>query len=299
MPDRILIVDASPLIYAVYDTQGHLSTSQGVSTGLRYGFLRSIRSYQNKTKTNKVAIVFDSPGQVIKAAGAEHYKANRVMTDDKIRMYSQVPDLKKMLGFTKWTLIEAPGYEADDVIANVARAKASHGHECVVVSADNDLLQLIAPRVYVWRPGSKRHGTKDGYIDVSMVKEIFGVHPAHLLLYRAFVGDVSDNLPGVVTSSEGKRQLAQALQACFPSERPVTLDDLAECLSEFNLHSTVCLGGIPETVQQNYQIMSLHKPPQLTITKGARDKEALDALFRELEFRSMFQYIDELTGNDN
>ena len=99
---NILLLDASPLIYANFVQVGHFSTKAGEPTGLRYGFARSVRSYADKVRADKVCVVFDKPGPVHKAAGVETYKSDRVVTDDKRRMWDQVPALRDLISLTRW-----------------------------------------------------------------------------------------------------------------------------------------------------------------------------------------------------
>ena len=114
--ETILLVDASPLVYSNFDKIGHLSTSTGEPTGLRYGFMRSVRSYAERTSATKVVICFDTLGTPIKASNVPEYKLNRETTPTKQKMYNQVPALKEMIRLTWYSQAEAPGYEADDLI---------------------------------------------------------------------------------------------------------------------------------------------------------------------------------------
>lgn len=299
--ERILIVDASPLIYAVYDTQGHLATKAGVPTGLRYGFLRSVRSYSEKVKADKIVIVFDTKAPVVKSEGREaEYKANRTWTESKATMYSQVPDLKQMLALTKWTSMEADGYEADDLIGALARAKSQRGDVCIIVSPDNDLAQLLSERVQIFVPGKSREKTKDHYKTPEDVFRDFGVWPEQLLVYRAICGDVSDNIAGIGLEKSQCAQIANAFvrlprkllsaEAFFEVVVPLLSEELQRVFAQ----------GTPfrYAFDQNYHLMSLHRPPNelLKVTKGAADPQAMEDLFKSLEFNSMFKFIGEYTG---
>jgi len=295
---KILVVDASPLIYSVFNTQGYLKTKTDIPTGLRYGFLRSIRSYEKKTKADLVAIVFDVKGPILKAAELPEYKSDRVWTQEKQTMYDQIPDLREMLSYTKYAQLDSEGYEADDVIGHLARTKASNGADVTIISSDNDMLQLIGGRIDIFRQGKakkpNRPATKDQFLTRESVREIFGVWPEHLLVYRSMVGDKSDHVAGVVSGAADEAKLATYLTNTFPTDKVLTLEDLKAKLPEGSL-----FGDAAESmaiVERNYHAMTLHSPPKLNITKGQRDKAKLTELFVKLEFRSMMEHINSLVG---
>lgn len=282
----VLLVDASPLIYAVYNAMGHFQTKAGEPTGLRFGFLRSIRSYADKVKPDKVVICFDSPGPVVKAEGIETYKANRVMTPEKVKMYEQVPALRELLALTKYTQVDAPGYEADDIIGSLARRLMGQGHDVYVVSPDNDLCQLVMfPKVKLWMPpkGKEKAWLKDH----NWVCDQFQVQPNALLLWRAIEGDTSDNLEGLsLLTANTKEQFKARLRelAAIHQDRALTPDDLT---------SLQLSDGATKMVRVNYEVMKLVDPPVLGITKGIRDSEKLGQAFEALEMRSMLKHLPE------
>jgi len=290
---RILLLDASPLIYAVYDAQGHLATSKGVSTGLRYGFLRSLRSYEKKLKVDTVAICYDLPGGSKKAEGIEEYKANRVMTEAKKTMYSQIPDLKEMLKHTRYSQIEAPGWEADDLIATLARVKAARGDEVFVISPDNDLAQLIGPRISIFMPGKK--GAKDSFKTAAQVYEYYGVWPEHLLILRAFCGDKSDNLDAALEHPGAVSELKSVLNG-LPRQTISLQQFYDDVVANYNDQIFVTeLNAAREKAERLYKVMSLPDVPtsELRIQKGGKDAKALLDLFVELEFKSQVDKIEE------
>jgi DNA polymerase-1 len=287
---KILVLDASPLIYSVFNTQGWMSTKTGIPTGLCYGFLRSLRSYEKKTKADQVAIAFDVKGPIKKAAALPEYKSDRVWTESKQKMYDQVPALREMLQLTKYTQLDAEGYEADDIIGHLSRVKAAKGDEVTIISADNDMLQLIGERISIFRPGSSKKKTKDQILDRQSVRDIFGVWPEHLLVYRSMVGDRSDHIAGVVTGEEAARSLAKYLTDTFPADKVLTIDDIKSKIPSGSAADAL------EIVERNYHTMSLHKPEDLRIVKGERNREKLTELFVKLEFRSMMEHINSLVS---
>jgi len=290
---NILLVDASPLIYANHNAMKRFKTKGGEPTGLRFGFMRSMRSYVEKTQADRVAICLDLPGEVKKAKGVAEYKANRTWTSEKEEMYKQVPKLMEMLSYTRYATVSAEGYEADDVIAHLAKKFASGNHQVYIVTPDNDLLQVVANNVRIWMPPKKENKNKAWFKDDQYCLDHFGVHTDHLLWYRALIGDKSDNLGGAIST-----RYAEELADFFCRE--ITHDVPTESMSQM-------LMDVPDSwfklnwmsiFERNIGIMRLHdpEPDELKIEKGKKDPDALRKLFNELEMKSLVAHVGKYTG---
>jgi len=287
---NILLVDASPLMYANFNAMKRFSTKAGVPTGLRFGFMRSMRSYVEKTQADRVAICLDLPGKVKKAEGVEEYKANRVWTPEKEDMYKQAPDLYEMLSYTRYAMVSAEGYEADDVIAHMARKFAAGHHTVFIVTPDNDLLQVVSGNVRIWMPPKTKK--KAWFKDETYCLDQFGVYPEQLLVYRALIGDVSDNLAGCVPSKHKKDVAAHFRRL----QRDAVTTEVNSMI--MNLSSKFLVDGWMERFERNMEIMRLHDPQdgELKIEKGKKDPDALRKLFYELEMKSLVSYVGKFTG---
>jgi len=276
---RLIVVDGSPLLYSVFHTVGHLSTSYGEPTGVRYGFMRALASYEKKLKADKLVIAWDLSGQVLKAVQLTEYKANREQTESKRGMYAQLPPLKDMLGLTKWTQMESPGYEADDIIATLARQVASSEEktEVVIVSTDGDMLQLVRPGVKVVAGKELKEQT------AADVKARYGVYPERVALFKAVFGDKSDNVPAISGAKSMKHSLLEAIEVGELEVRNILGACEEPSLKEFDRNLTVVsLSEVPRDV--------------LSIRRGTRDRVALLAEFNRLEFKSLVSRIDEFVA---
>lgn len=300
---RILIVDASPLIYATFHKVGHLSSSRGEPTGLRFGLVRTVKSYETKTKADLVVLAFDLPTKtnpILKAIGRQEYKSNREITPEKEKMFSQIPALRDLISLTKWTQVDAEGYEADDLIGAIARAKASRGNDIIIVTTDNDMMQLVRSNVRIFQPGKSarkgRPATKDGYVGPGEVRQIFGVWPEHLLFYRALAGDVSDNLGGISIKGLYLDDVREKLIQLPRDIPPMGLLELLKKRLDARNPVQNLIGSDLELFKSNLKIMNLETPPNMNVKKGSRDRAALTSLFRDLEFKSLMKSINELTG---
>lgn len=285
----VLAIDASIIVYQQFASVGHLCTKEKEPTGLRFGFLRAVASYAKKFSADKVAIVWDGQGPIQKAEGIADYKGNRVVTPQKEQMWSQVPALKEMIGLTYWSQVWADGFEADDVIGTVARQMVAKGHKVVIVTSDNDMSQLISKDIQIYVPG------KDARLKSWQdVLDEFGVCPDLLVYYRAFAGDVSDNLSRVL----GHDQVEQYRIGLCGFKLPVLESTVVEWTREWMNQGVLTRGQFPKW-EQNLKAMKLQAPANVTVQKGARDKTKLFDLFQKLEFKSMLPRVDELTRAEN
>lgn len=288
---RVMIVDASPLIYSVFNTQvGTFCNSKGELTGVRYGVIRAVRSWAQKLKTNNAILAFDLKGKVLKAETlGETYKTGREWTPEKQKMYDQIPALREMLDLTGYTQVDAEGYEADDLIGHLTRKLRKDGHTIFIYTTDNDMMQLLGDEVTIFVPG-----TNWAYIGPQEVRNKYGVWPEHLLLYRAAVGDTSDTVKGIGLNGNQKISLVKFLGA-LPKKEWTTdefYDTLDQCMDKGLV--TKLLEERP-TFERNWLVMSLHSPPKLNIRKGRKDTAALETLFQELEFKSLMRFIPDFT----
>ena len=120
----------------------------------------------------------------------------------------QIPYVRRVCEVFRMPIVELPGFEADDVIATLARQAVERGMKVIVVSGDKDLLQLVSEDVLVLNPG--REGTGATLYDRGKVEEKFGVPPERFVDVLALVGDAVDNIPGVAgIGDKGARDLVR------------------------------------------------------------------------------------------
>jgi hypothetical protein len=300
----VLVVDMSPVCYAAYNSTGHLKSSTGEPTGMIYGVMRLINSIRKKFKATEVVCVYDSPGEVVKAEGLEEYKSDRVFTPAKQDMYAQIPRLRDVVLATRWSQLSAPGYEADDLIGGLVEvlATSEEGAKVIVYTPDRDMWQLTChPGVVVaW----KRRGEYRIITPVEVVEE-FGVSPEHLLVYRALVGDTSDNLNGLpwAKTTSMRTLVADAIMKddVFDEEDP----DHEKSWSAISEWAQMFGGtwGMDDAIQwkktfmANMQVMALVFPKNVSLTKGMGDVEMLTTMFESLEFKSLLKgAVNEYAG---
>lgn len=185
----MILIDAMMLVHRCANKMDFLKNDAGVPTGMEFGFLRTVQSLTKKYPGHSVVSCWDSPrATLLRREKDPRYKANRQPMDDALR--DRVATLRTFSrGF--YSDASANGHEADDVMYSLA---AEHG-DCLVYTNDKDLLQCAddARNVKVVRSFQ----SKLFEWTAQSVRDEYGVEPRDLPLFRAFVGDVSDNLSGI------------------------------------------------------------------------------------------------------
>lgn len=190
MSDSTLyLVDGSSYIYRAYYAIRHLSNSKGEATNAVFGFTKMLQTLIKQEQPDHLAVVFDAKGPTFRKELYSEYKANRsAMPEDLV---PQIPLIKEVVRAFKLPLLELPGYEADDIIATLARRYANAGLAVTVVTGDKDLMQIVDERISLLDTMKGKRSRE------AEVIERFGVPPRQVLEVLGLAGDTSDNIPGV------------------------------------------------------------------------------------------------------
>lgn len=281
--DRLLLIDASSLIYPAFHVMGNLATSSGLPTGAIFGYARTVFMLLKKFPSRYIAVAFDSRGPTHRHERFAGYKAQRPAMDAALA--AQIPKIKELTDALRLKKVEQPGYEADDIIAALAALAQAQGVPVLIVSGDKDLLQLVGDTVQVLRPG--RDPARDlRVLDAAGVQEYLGVRPDQVIDYLALVGDSSDNVPGVpgIGEKTARKLLGEfdSLDALLGNAEKVETKKLGEKLKNFK--DQALLSRELVTLMLPRLDLSLEEceaqPP---------DWERLKALLEELEFRSLLK----------
>jgi DNA polymerase-1 len=187
----LYLVDGHSQIYKAFYAIRALSNSKGLPTNAIYGFVQILHRLIESRKPDYMAVVFDPPGPVFRCQIYADYKANRQAQPEDLS--TQIPWIKRVLAEMQLPALEMEGYEADDVIATLAKRARAEGFDVWVVTSDKDLFQVVGPHVRVLRVEPDR----DIEIDSAAVRERMGVTPAQIPDFLGLTGDSSDNIPGV------------------------------------------------------------------------------------------------------
>ncbi len=287
---RLIIIDSSSLLYRAFHALPPLTNSKGQATGAVYGFLLILFKAIKDVKANYVVACFDTKKPTFRHEQFEDYKAHRAPTPDGI--ISQFPIIKSVLSAFNIPLFEKEGFEADDLIATIAKKYASDA-KVFIVSGDLDNLQLIDENIKVYTPGKS---IKETIIyDKEKVMERFGVTPSQMNDFKALTGDSSDNVPGV--AGIGKT-IASDLIGRFGSIKNL-YDEMATDTAILKPKIKEALRTNKEKAFMSLQLVTTVADMDLDFKLenckfGNFDKQKLEMIFKELNFSSMIDKLPTL-----
>jgi DNA polymerase-1 len=191
---RLMLLDTYGLVYAAFFAMKDrpLTTTRGVRIEAAYVFTTTLTKLIADEKPTHIVACFDRGLPAARIAIYEPYKAQRQTMPDELR--SQFAMVRQILDVYDIPTLEIEGEEADDLIATLACEAEAAAHETVVVTGDNDLLQVVDERTTVLV--RTRMGGVNRY-DPTAVRARFDLEPKQLADYRGLKGDPSDNLPGI------------------------------------------------------------------------------------------------------
>ena len=285
-----------------------MSTRGGLPTAATYVFVNMIKKLRQDFSPRYFAAVFDVSGEVFRDGRArtmgplrkwdsktqsfqdvsyEGYKANREAMPEDLR--KQIPYIRRALEALRIPILEAEGFEADDVIGTLAREAADVGHEVFIVSGDKDMMQLVTPHVKILNP------QKDNLIlDPAKVQETLGVPPEKVVDVMALRGDTVDNIPGAPgIGDKGSVDLIiefGSVEAVLERAAEVKRKSYRESLEQNR--AAVLLSKELVTIDS-------HVPLALDLAAmetQAPDLEVCRELFTELEFTSMLRELAPAEG---
>jgi len=291
--DPLLLIDGNSLTYrAFFALPTDLATASGQVTNAVFGFTSMLINLMRDHGHRRMAVAFDRPEPTFRHERVESYKANREAAPDILRQ--QVGLVREVVETLGITVLELPGYEADDIIATLATQARDAGMDVIVVTGDRDVYQLVEdPHVKVLY---NRRGVSDYVLyDEAGIEERTGVPPRLYLPYAALRGDPSDNLPGVPGVGE---KTAARLVNTYGS-----LDGIFEHLDELSPKLRTNLAEHEQQVRTNAEVMALVRDAPVGVTvddlvRRPADVEAVRRLFDFLEFHSLGERLTEALGED-
>jgi len=195
---RLFLVDAMGYIFrAFYAPMDRLQTSSGIPTKVPYLFATMMRRLFNSKdlRPDYLGVVFDVSAPTFRDKLFAQYKAQRPPMPQDLSV--QVPFVRRYCEAMRLPILECPGYEADDVIASLARQAACENLDIIIVTSDKDLMQLVGGCVRILNPSKN-----DLIIDDQKVEELMGVPPEKVADVMALMGDSIDNIPGARDPNE-------------------------------------------------------------------------------------------------
>ena len=195
MSKRLLLIDGHSMAYRAFYAlpAENFTTAQGQHTNAIYGFATMLLSLLSSEKPTHVAVAFDVSRKTFRSEIFPDYKANRAKTPDEFR--SQMSYLHELVSAFGITQFEVEGYEADDILATIAKRAEKEDAEVLICTGDRDSFQLVNEKTTVLYP---KRGVSDlARMTPEAVQEKYGMSPTQYPDFAALRGDPSDNLPSI------------------------------------------------------------------------------------------------------
>lgn len=197
---KLLAIDGNSIINRAFYGIRLLSTSKGVHTNAVYGFINILNKLITSEQPDGVAVAFDVKVPTFRHKHYSEYKAGRKPMPEELR--EQIPLLKQWLTLYGYHVLEAPGFEADDILGTLAESAQKSGNTCVIATGDRDSLQLISDNVKVLLSSTKAGKPEIVTFDKAALFEKYGLTPNQMIELKALMGDASDHIPGVAGIGE-------------------------------------------------------------------------------------------------
>lgn len=194
-PKTLFLLDAYALIYRSYYAfiNNPRITTTGINTSATFGFCNFLIELLELEKPTHIAVVFDPEGPTFRHEMYEPYKAQRPPMPEDLR--KSVPYIKKIIAGLGIPCIDAPGYEADDLIGTLAKKAEKEGYTVYMITPDKDYAQLVSEKVFMYKPG--RSGNKSEVWGIPEVLDHFGIERVEQVIdILGLMGDTADNVPG-------------------------------------------------------------------------------------------------------
>jgi len=189
MGQKLALIDGSAYIFRAFFALPPMTRADGTPVNAVFGFTSMVMKLLDDLQPDHVIVVLDQARETFRNEIYPDYKANRNAPPEELK--PQFPLIRTAAEALNLAVAEAPGFEADDLIATYARAAIAQDLDVVIVSSDKDLMQLVKPRVDMLDPMKQKR------IGAPEVLEKFGVGPERVVDVQALAGDSTDNVPGV------------------------------------------------------------------------------------------------------
>ncbi len=277
----LYLIDGNSYLYRAFYAIRNLSASDGTPTNAIYGFTNMILKILREKKPDYFGVVFDSPGPTHRHEAYEEYKAHRPGMPDDLK--PQVPVIKEIIHAFNIQTIEKPGFEADDIMARIAREAESEGINVYIVTGDKDMCQAVSPKIRLYDT------MKEKVTEEKDVREKFGVGPSQFPEVIALMGDASDNIPGAPGIGE---KTAVKLLKEFGN-----LESIIENREQIkNARARNAVSDNIENIRLSLELATFHPDVPIDISVGELELqepkwEKLHVYFKKFQFTSLVKLV--------
>ncbi|MGI5831698.1 MAG: DNA polymerase I [Thermoguttaceae bacterium] len=282
---KTVVLDAHGILYQVFHTLRDMSGPKGQPTGAAYGFTRDVMNILLKFEPDAIFCAFDMPGETFRHDIFPDYKANRPPMPEDLK--PQMVFVRQVIDALCIPRLEKDRYEADDLLATVARQTVEAGGGAILITSDKDARQLISDRVLLYNL------RKELLYGVQELQEEWGIRPDQVVDFQTMVGDSTDNIHGIPLI--GPKSATELLT------KYGSLEEIFSHAHEIKGKKGMNLVAGRERAETTRQLVRLDDrvPIELDWERGALhgvDPDRLRELFREFGFQSLMPQIDRLVG---
>ncbi len=282
----VYVLDSHGILYQNFHALPAMSGPGGEPVGAVYGFARDLFTLLLKHKPDRLFCAFDMHGETFRHSLYPPYKANRSAMPDDLR--PQIDFARELLEAFRVVPLGLAGYEADDIMATIARLAGERGEDCTLVTADKDCRQLITRNVSLFNLRKQQR------YSFAELKADWGVTPEQVVDFQAMCGDPTDNIPGIPLIGP---KLASQLLEQFGSLDNIlaNVDQISGAKRKENIRNA------RETVELGRKLVTLDPHVPIAIDWDAATFKGVDApalltLFRRFGFKSLIDRVAEIVG---
>lgn len=295
MSEKIVLIDGHSILNRAFFGVPPLTNSEGLHTNAVYGFLNIMFKILDEEKPDYLTVAFDRSEPTFRHQMFDAYKGTRKPMAQELR--EQVPVMKEVLQAMGITIVEKPGYEADDLLGTIAGMAEAQGMDVSIISGDRDLLQLATDKVKIRIPKTKRTGTEIEDYYAADVVERYQVTPKEFIDVKALMGDSSDNIPGV--PGIGEKTATNLIVAYKSIENAyVHLEEITPKRAKTNLEEHYDMAQMSKTLAT----IEVHAPIEFDMEAAKlTDLYTPEAYvyMKRLEFKNMLtRFSDDMSQND-
>ena len=283
----LFLLDGHALVYRAHYAfiTRPLINSKGLNTSAITGFARSLWDILKNQNPSHIAVSFDMHGPTFRHEIYEEYKANRDAQPEDIT--TAFPYIRKLVEAFNIPIVEMQGFEADDVIGTLAKQAEREGFKVYMVTPDKDYAQLVSDNIFMYKPSRQGNG-----VDILGKKEVlekWGIERVEQVIdVLGLWGDSVDNIPGIPGIGE---KTAKKLLALYGS-----VEGLIENAEELKGKQKEKVIEFAEQglLSKKLATINIDVPVKFNAKeykKDAFNREALEVLFKELEFRTLADQI--------
>lgn len=286
---KILLLDSNALIHRSYHALPPLTTPKGEQVNAVFGFANALLKAIKDEKPDYVVACFDIGKDTFRNEIYGGYKAHRQETDEALTL--QIPRVRQIVEVLNIPLFAQKGVEADDLVGSLTKIAAKKGIQSVIVTGDNDALQLVNDSTSVY---SLRRGVTDTLTyHRATVYEKMGVYPEQIVDYKALAGDSSDNIPGA--PGIGPKTASDLLNKYHD------LDTIYKHLDDLKERTGQILASNKEQVYMSQKLAQIKVDLDIDLDLEAADIANFDfskvvTLFHELDFKSLLTKLPQSTS---